>query len=159
MSNHRLVDVRDGQVHCTSRDRRQGDVVRTMARKAHACIHRFLLHVLPHGCMRIRPIGFWANRCKAHALGQCRQRLGQPPDTPKPWAKSVAEWMPQWTGMDITRCPHCGNGPLLRRSVPPLGQQNGDPLPPPIFDASYVTRRSPGSHMPMPRVVPQLRMR
>jgi hypothetical protein len=136
IANHRIVDVRGGHVRFTYRDRRQGDVIRTRAIEACEFIRRFLLHVLPHGFVRIRHIGFLANRCKARALGQCRQLLGQPPETPAPCAKSVAEWMQQWTGMDLTRCPHCGAGPLLRRPLPPPGQRDGAPLPPPIFDSS-----------------------
>jgi hypothetical protein len=132
----RLGDVRDGPVRFTYRDRHQGDGVRTMPIEARACIRRFLMHVLPHGFVRIRHIGLLANRYKTRALDQCRQLLGQPPDTSESCAKSVAEWMQQWTGMDITRCPHCGEGPLLRRPLPPPGQQYGDPLPPPIFDSS-----------------------
>ena len=136
IANHRIVEVRDGQVRFTYRDRRQGDVVRTMGLKAHDFMHRFLLHVVPRGFMRIRHIGFLANRCKARALSQCRQLLGQPPEPPETRAKSVEEWMQQWTGMDITRCPHCGQGPLLRRPLPPPDQHYGDPLPPPILDSS-----------------------
>lgn len=136
IANHRIVEVRDGQVRFTYRDRRQGDGVRTLSLKAHAFIRRFLLHVLPHGFRRIRHIGFLANRCKARALGQCRQLLGQPLGAPKPCAKSVAEWMQQWTGIDITCCPNCGAGPLRRRPLPPPGQQYANPLPPPVFDSS-----------------------
>lgn len=136
IANHRIVDVRDGQVRFTYRDRRQGGVVRTMSIAARVFIRRFLMHVLPHGFVRIRHIGFLANRCKARALGQCRQLLGQPPATAQSYVKSVAEWMQQWTGMDITRCPHCGAGPLLRRPLPPPGQPHGLPVSPPIFDSS-----------------------
>jgi hypothetical protein len=136
IANHRIVEVRDGQVRFTYRDRRQGDVVRTMTLEACEFMRRFLLHVLPHGFVRIRHIGFLANRCKARALEQCRQLLGQPPDTSESCAKSVAQWMQQWTGLDLTRCPNCGEGPLLRLPLPPPGQPYGDALAPPIFDSS-----------------------
>lgn len=149
IANHRSVDGRDGHVRFPYRERRQGDVSRTRALEACECIRRFLVHGLPHGFVRIRPSGFWATRCKARALGQCRPRLGQPPETPAPCAQSVAAWMQQWTGMDSTRCPHCGAGPLLRRPLPPPGQRDGAPLPPPIFDSSEVTRRS-GFHTSLP---------
>ena len=82
MANHRLQDVRDGRVCFTYRNRRQGNQVQIMTLEAHEFIRRFLLHVLPHGFQRLRHVGFLANRCKARALRQCRQLLGQPPESP-----------------------------------------------------------------------------
>lgn len=73
------------------------------------------------GFVRIRHYGVLANRCKAKALRQCRQALGQPPDPPVPEPKSMAQWMQQWTGIDITCCPQCGYQPLLRTPLPVAG--------------------------------------
>lgn len=134
ISKNRLVDVQDAQVRCTSRNRRQGDRVQTMTLEAHAWLRRVLLHVFPHGCMRLRHIGFLANRCKAQALRRCRELLGPPPDPPARRVKRVAEWMGQLTGTDITRGPECGYGPLLRLPLPPLPYSH--PTPPPIWDSS-----------------------
>lgn len=36
---------------------------------------RFLLHVLPKGCMRIKHFGFLTNPCRAQRLGQIRMAL------------------------------------------------------------------------------------
>jgi len=54
MANHRLLDVRAGWVRFAYRSRRQGNRVQTMTLDADALIHRFLLHVLPRGFMRLR---------------------------------------------------------------------------------------------------------
>lgn len=118
ISNNRLVDVRDGRVRFPSRNRRQGDRLQTLEVAADVFIQRFLLHTFPAGFVRIRYCGFLANRCKAHALRQCRQALGHEPAPPAPEPKTVAQWMPQWTGIDITRCPQCGHQPLRRTPVP-----------------------------------------
>ena len=139
ISNQRLVEVHDGQVRFTSRNRRQGNRGQTMPLEAHECIRRFLLHVFPHGCMRLRHAGCLANRCKARALHQCRQLLGQPPDPPQREKKSAAEWMRQLTGIDMTQCPRCGHGPLARMPLCPLtppAVRQGDLSPPPRFDSS-----------------------
>jgi hypothetical protein len=114
ISNHRIVEVRDGQVRFTYRNRKQGDRLQTMALAAHTFIQRFLWHLLPTGFVRLRHYGFLANRCKAQALRRCRQALGQDPDVPTPPSKSVEQWMQHWTGVDLTRCPQCGHQPLLR---------------------------------------------
>lgn len=139
ISTHRLVEVPDGQVRFTSRNRRQGSRVQPMPLEAHELIRRFLLHVFPHGCRRLRPAGFLANRCKARALRQCRQLLGQPSDPPQREKKSAAEWMRQRTGIDMTQCPRCGHGPLARMPLCPLTPPavcQRDPSPPPLFDSS-----------------------
>jgi hypothetical protein len=134
IANHRIVAVQDGQVRFPYRNRRQGNRVPTMTREAHEFIRRFLLHVVPQGLQRRRPIGCLANRCKARALRQCRPLLHQPPDPPARPVKSVAEWLWPLTGTEITRCPACGQGPLLRLPLPPLPPR--PPSWPPMWDSS-----------------------
>ncbi|MBI3326734.1 MAG: IS91 family transposase [Nitrospinae bacterium] len=136
ISNNRIVEVRDGQVRFTYRNRRQGNQVQTMVLEAPEFIRRFLLHVLPQGLQRMRHIGFLANRCKARALRQCRHLLGQSAEPPARCKKTVVEWMRQRTGTDITRCPSCGYGPLQRTALPALLLRPGRPLPRLILDSS-----------------------
>ena len=95
ISKNRIVEVRDGQVRFTSRNRRQGHQVQTMVLEAPECIRRFLLHVLPQGFQRMRHIGFLANRCQARTLRQCRSLLGQSAAPPARCTKTVVEWMQQ----------------------------------------------------------------
>jgi hypothetical protein len=49
-------------------------------------LRRFLLHILPHGCQRIRHFGFLANRVRQTKLTHCRtlvrQQAGAPPAMP-----------------------------------------------------------------------------
>lgn len=129
MSNHRLRDIQGERIHFTFRNRKQGDRMEIAKLEAHTFIKRFLMHVLPSGFVRIRHCGLLANRCKASTLPLCRQALGQV-DPPRPsQPRSVAPWMQQWTGIDITRCPACGHQPLERHPLPAaLGvKHNRDP--------------------------------
>jgi len=73
LSNDRILDIENGQVTLSYRDRKDGDRKKTMVLEAHEFIRRFLLHVLPDGFMRIRHFGFLANRSKKHLLPQCRK--------------------------------------------------------------------------------------
>jgi Putative transposase len=110
-----------------------------MTLEAQEFIRRFLLHIVPHGFQRLRHVGFLANRCKARALRQCRHLLGQPIDPPPRETPSAVEWMRQRTGIDITQCPHCGHGPLVRTPLPPLtalGASCQAPQEVPIVDSS-----------------------
>jgi hypothetical protein len=134
IANHRIVAGQDGQGRFTYRNRRQGNRVQTLTREAHEFIRRFLLPVVPQGLQRMRHIGFLANRCKARALRQCRQRLHHPPAPPARPVKRVAEWLWQWTGTVLTRCPEGGQGPLRRLPLPPLPP--GHPFLPPLWDSS-----------------------
>jgi len=136
LTTHRIVEVQDGQGHFPSRNRRQGHRVQTMMREAHECIRRFLVHMLPPGLQRMRPIGFLANRGKARALCQCRQLLDQPADPPTHEKTTVAQWMAPLASTDITRCPHCGHGPLQRTPLPALTLRAGHPSQSPLFDSS-----------------------
>jgi hypothetical protein len=132
ISNHRLLDMRGDQIRFTFRNRQQGDRLEVAQLEAHTWIERFLRHVLPSGFVRVRHYGLLANRCKASTLPLCRQALGQVEPPPQPEPKSVAQWMQQWTGIDITRCPACGHQPLERIPVPAaLGaKRNRDPPAP-----------------------------
>lgn len=118
ISNHRLLDIQGDQVRFTFRNRQQGDRSEIEQLHAHTFIQPFLMHVLPSGFVRIRHYGLLANRCKAYTLPLCRQALGHvdPPSQPEP--KSVAQWMQQWTGIDITCCPACGHQTLERHPLP-----------------------------------------
>jgi Putative transposase/Transposase zinc-binding domain len=139
IANHRLLDVRDGCVRFAYRNRRQGNRVQTMTLDADEFIRRFLLHVLPHGFMRLRHYGFLANRHKASTLRRCRELLGQPSAPLPRRPKSVVQWMQEVTGIDLTQCPHCGARPLLRLPLAPLSTpaaSRGTPVEVPIYDSS-----------------------
>ena len=129
IANHRLLDLQGDQVRFTFRNRQQGDRSEIAQLDAHTFIQRFLMHVLPPGFVRIRHYGVLANRCKAYTLPLCRQALGQVAPPPELEPKSVVQWMQQWTGIDITRCPVCGHQPLEHLLVPAaLGaKRNRDP--------------------------------
>ena len=107
ISNHRLLACENGQVRFAYRDRADGDRKKTASLSVETFIGRFLLHVLPPGFMRIRHYGFLANRAKQTCLAQCREQLhASAPEPLEP--KTVADWMMELTGVDVTRCPHCG---------------------------------------------------
>jgi hypothetical protein len=132
ISNSRLLDLQGDQVRFTFRNRQQGDRVEVAQLEAHTFIQRFLRHVLPSGFVRVRHDGLLANCCKASTLPLCRQALGQMEPPPPPEPHSVAQWMQQWTGIDITRCPACGHQPLELIPLPvALGaNRNRDPPAP-----------------------------
>ena len=139
LGNHRLLDVGNGQVEFTYRDRRDGDQVKPMTLSASEFIGRFLLHVIPRDFKRIRHFGLLANPCKRRDLGRCRELLGLDSALPKPAAKTVQEWMRLLTGEDPTRCPQCGVGTL--RTVAELSPVSGlgsarGPVPPVFQDTS-----------------------
>ena len=95
------------------KDRKNNDIQKTMALDANEFIRRFLLHALPKKFMRIRHAGFLANRCKKKDLLKCRKILGQD-NTPEKSNKSVEELMLELTGLDISSCPFCKKGKLIK---------------------------------------------
>ncbi|MBM3226438.1 MAG: hypothetical protein FJZ47_21960, partial [Candidatus Tectomicrobia bacterium] len=147
IAHHRILDVRDGQVCFTYRNRRQDHRLQAMTLDAHALIRRFLLHVLPRGCMRLRHDGFLANRHKAHTLRRCRELLGQPSPLAPRRPQSVMQWMQEVTGIDLTQCPHGGSRPLVRLPLPNLfrpAATRGAPAEVPIDDSSSSLGVFPG---------------
>ncbi len=112
ISNHRIVDVKDGRVTFTYRDRGNDNMLRKMTLKAEEFIRRFLLHVLPVGYVRIRHSGFLANRYKKDNIKRCRELMGHSQELPESTEKTSQELMLELTGIDISRCPCCKEGTL-----------------------------------------------
>jgi hypothetical protein len=59
--------------------------------------------------MRIRHFGLLANRARHDLLARCRALLDQLPPTPAQ-PESVAGLLQRLTGVDLARCPVCGEG-------------------------------------------------
>jgi Putative transposase len=115
ISNHRILNVADGQVTFRWKDYAHGGKQRKITLSANEFLRRFLLHVLPKGFIRIRFFGFLAPRRRRALLPLCRQLLGHAPHPPLQPPVAAALW----------RCPRCG-GPM--RVVERL--RSGQLLPP-----------------------------
>jgi putative transposase len=139
IANHRILDVRDGWVRFAYRNRRQGNRVQTLTLDADEFIRRFLLHVLPHGFMRLRHYGFLANRHKARTLRRCRELLGQPAAPPPRRPQRVGQWRQEGRGIALTHWPPWGTSPLVRLPLAPLSTpaaSRGTPGEVPLYDSS-----------------------
>jgi Putative transposase/Transposase zinc-binding domain len=137
ISNARLLSGVDGQVTFHYRDRAAGDIRKTMTLPADEFLRRFLCHVLPSGFQRIRHYGLLASRTKHDDLARCRQLLGTP--TPLPLAKkTTAEWILLLLGIEVDRCPRCGQKELQRRLLvsPHRAPTTGAQPAPPEDDSS-----------------------
>lgn len=113
LSNDRIVQVENGKVTLSYRDRKDGDRKKTITLEAQEFIRRFLLHVLPDGFMRIRHFGFLANRAKKQALAQCRKLLDCDPPMPACSNLSAKDLLLKLTGVDLSRCPSCLEGTMI----------------------------------------------
>ncbi|HEU4343575.1 MAG TPA: IS91 family transposase [Candidatus Binatia bacterium] len=113
LSNDRILQVENGQVTLSYRDRRDRDRKKTMTLDAQEFIRRFLLHILPDGFMRIRHFGFLANRSKKLSLARCRKLLDLNPASSKSPMLSAKDWLLKITGVDVSRCPCCHEGTMI----------------------------------------------
>src|SRR5437660_5288707 len=113
LSNDRILNVQNGLVTFSYRDRKDGDRKKIMTLDAQEFIRRFLLHVLPDGFMRIRHFGFLANRAKKQALAQCRTLLDLDPALPQSPILSAKDLLLKTTGIDLSRCPCCQDGTMI----------------------------------------------
>jgi hypothetical protein len=106
ISNHRIVAFEDGKVTFRWKDYAHHNKQKLMTVSAEEFLRRFLLHVLPHGFVRIRFFGFLANRRRKSMLPLCQQLLAmaQPP--------TAVDMRPDPPVPALWRCPRCG-GPML----------------------------------------------
>jgi hypothetical protein len=114
ISNHRLVSLVDGKATFRWRDYKDGNKQKRMTLDALEFIRRFLLHVLPHGFVRIRHYGFLANPRREQNLSLCRQLLGLAQINS---AESLDEdWKKRYerlVGEASNLCPVCGQGNMV----------------------------------------------
>ena len=127
ISNHRLIALENGEVTFRWKDYASGGKQETMKLKAIEFIRRFLLHVLPAGFVRIRHVGFLANRVCREKLELCRALL----DAEKPTESAAAEPASDPNGAAEGEpaahlCPACGQGRMIiieiLRATPVNGQ-------------------------------------
>jgi hypothetical protein len=103
ISNHRLVEMANGQVSFRWRDSAHNNKKRVMKLCVAEFLRRFFLHVLPAGFVRIRHFGFMANRQRQQRLAICRELLNA--SQPPPITGQSSETP---SSNDLYRCPNCG---------------------------------------------------
>ncbi len=118
--NSRLERIADGQVTFRSRDHRTHKLRRATLPGVEF-LHRFLQHVLPRGCTKVRSYGLWSPACRGQ-LEQARTLLRVPPPPPSvppaaPSLPAASAASPAIPPASLTsapppgRCPHCRLGP------------------------------------------------
>jgi hypothetical protein len=116
ISNHRLIELKNGQVTFSYKDYKHEQRQKVMTLSADEFLRRFLLHVLPDGFQRIRHYGLLGNRHRAENLARCRELLAMPAPNPQPGC-DYRERCRQLNGTDPLRCPKCETGQMVRIAV------------------------------------------
>jgi hypothetical protein len=124
IGDHRIKAIADGLVTYAWRDRADDNVEKLETIPVALFTRRFLAHILPDGFHKIRYFGWMAAANRKTILAAIRQALHVEPP-PAPAKESLAACLLRKTGVDITLCPHCGQGHLRRtdrRLLPYRGQ-------------------------------------
>ena len=119
ISNNRIISIDNGSVTFTYRDRQKDNEIKEMTLDADEFIRRFLLHVLPKGFFKIRYFGFLAHTNKKKDIPLIRKLIDPEATLPEKTNESIREMMLRLTGIDITCCPKCKKGKMIRiRKLP-----------------------------------------
>ena len=115
LSNDRLRSIDGDTVTFDWKDYRRKNrwKARRMTLAADEFIRRFLEHVLPPGFARIRHYGLLSGRNKKHLLPLCRKLLA-PPGSCLPDAGEIALYKSTLPAPDLSLCPSCGIGQMIR---------------------------------------------
>jgi hypothetical protein len=144
IANQRLVSLVGGKVSFRARDNSRPGHQRLVATTAPEFIRRFLLHILPPRFVKIRHFGLMAPGNAKTKLAKARAliRLQEPraPDEPNGHItldtpgknKTWQEMLQALTGLDLTTCPNCGQGRIIRSKL----IDSEDTLAPTIWDSS-----------------------
>jgi hypothetical protein len=119
ISNNRIISIDNGRVTFAYRDRQKDNQIKKMTLNAHEFIRRFLLHVLPKGLMKIRYFGFLSHTIKKKDIALIRNLIDPDARLPEKINESIGEMMLRLTGIDISCCPQCKKGKMIRiRKLP-----------------------------------------
>jgi hypothetical protein len=121
ITNSRLERFANGQVTFRYRHNRSQQLHRVTL-PAQKFIHRFLLHVLPRGCAKVRYYGIWSPACREQ-LQQARTLLNVAPPTKAGNSVPDASATEQAAPPAPARCPHCHIGQLFEIGVLPPQRQ------------------------------------
>jgi hypothetical protein len=111
ISNSRLERIENGQVTFRYRDNRSQEM-RRVTLPGEEFIHRFLEHVLPRGCAKVRYYGLWSGTCRKQ-LDQARTLLNVPRSDAADDLLLDAS-VPELPTTPSTHCPYCKIGLLIQ---------------------------------------------
>jgi hypothetical protein len=114
IANSSLERIQDGQVTFRYRDNRT-QRRRRVTLSGVQFLQRFLQHVLPRGCMKVRSYGISSPTCRRQ-LEQARALLTVPPPVPTEPA-SISPPPPAPADPPPMRCPQCRTGILIRVGI------------------------------------------
>ena len=115
IANSSLERIQDGHVTFRFRDNRTQHV-RRVTLSGVAFLQRFLQHVLPRGCIKVRYYGIWSPTCRRQ-LDQARALLTVPPPVPLEPTSILPPPPPGTAEPPPRRCPLCRTVILIRVSV------------------------------------------
>jgi hypothetical protein len=115
IANSRLERVEDGQVTFRYRDN-QTQQRRRVTLSGLEFLQRFLQHVLPRGCTKVRYYGIWSPTCRRQ-LDQARALLAISSPTPPEPASSKPSAAQAAADPPPMHCPQCRTGILIRVGV------------------------------------------
>jgi len=119
ISNNRIICIDNGRVTFTYKDRQKDNEIKKMTLVANEFIRRFLLHVLPKGFFKIRYFGFLSHTNKKEQIPLIRKLIDPHAALPEKINEDISEMMLRLTGTDITCCPKCKKGKMIRiRKLP-----------------------------------------
>ncbi|MES0448036.1 MAG: transposase [Desulfobacterales bacterium] len=119
ISNNRILSIDNGKVTFTYRDRERNNEIKKMTLDADEFIRRFLLHVLPKGLVKIRYFGFLSHTNKNKEIPLIRKLIDPDATLPEKMKETIYEMMLRLTGTDITCCPKCMKGKMIKiRKLP-----------------------------------------
>jgi hypothetical protein len=112
ISNQRLLAIEGGEVTFVYHDRRDGNRVKELTLPAEEFLGRYLQHVTPKGLKRMRHYGILCTRAKKQRLARCRELLEQAAPEKVELPTNRLALLLALAGVDLTRCPQCGQGTM-----------------------------------------------
>jgi len=113
ISDHRILAITHSAVRFSWRDRADHNVLKTAELPIEDFCARFLRHILPPGFHKVRFYGWLSPSRKKTVLPAISAALGAAAQSPEPAIReSPAERILRQTGVDVRRCPVCGQSSL-----------------------------------------------
>jgi hypothetical protein len=127
ISNHRIISVNDTQVTFIAKDYREKAAPKPVSLDGVEFLRRFCLHILPKGFVKVRRFGIYNATTKRNLELEFGNGTIETVKTKK--KETVGEALKRLAGIDLSACPSCKAGTMVKiRKLPRI--------------------RSPGNHLP-----------
>lgn len=116
ISNHRIVEVKDGKVCFRYKDYSDNNKLKSMSLSCQEFVKRFEQHILPRGFVKMRHYGILGNFNRKKRINLILAKMNLPPHPPTVLVPYSLRMLEKY-GIEVELCPKCNTAKLVLMAI------------------------------------------